>query len=354
MAHATLDRRKLQSRLLTLALAAALPITLWAQGPPAGGGQRGGRGGQAPGGAQRGGPPGGGGGFGAAPGGGGQRGGRGGGGGAPAPPEVLTPGGRSAAPIDLTGYWVTLVTEDWLLRMTDNGNRGGRGGGPGGGGGGGFGGPGGGPGGGGGFGGPGGGPGGGGGRGGPGGGGGGGFGGGGGRGGNNLVAQGPQGRGGRGAPGAGGAGSSDPCSQFSPIGLLRMATRVNISWVDDKTLKMETDLASQTRLFHFDAPAQAPAGEPTVQGYSVASWEGVGQGKDNKGASGQWGSLKVTTTNIKGNEGATVTEYFTRHSDYGNDYFTVSLIAPQRTTSSTFKKERDGSKFVKTTCEAPY
>jgi hypothetical protein len=135
---------------------------------------------------------------------------------------------------------------------------------------------------------------------------------------------------------------------------MRIPLRVNISWVDDKTLKMETDVASQTRLFHFDAPAQAPAGDPTWQGYSVAYWDGVGAGKDNKGAGGQWGSLRVVTTNIRGNEGATVTEHFTRHSEFGIDYFTVTLITPQRTTSSTFKKEANGSKFQKTTCEAPH
>src|SRR5438477_9396725 len=47
-------------------------------------------------------------------GGGGQgKGGGGKGGGAPAAPAIP----RTAAPIDLTGYWVSLVTEDWLYRM---------------------------------------------------------------------------------------------------------------------------------------------------------------------------------------------------------------------------------------------
>src|SRR5579862_5587355 len=53
-------------------------------------------------------PQGGGGGRG---GGGGGRGGRGGGAGGPAQSA------QAAAPIDLTGYWVALVTEDWLYRM---------------------------------------------------------------------------------------------------------------------------------------------------------------------------------------------------------------------------------------------
>src|SRR5437764_926099 len=42
-----------------------------------------------------------------------QGGGRGGGQGKAGPPPVP----RAQAPIDLTGYWVSLVTEDWLYRM---------------------------------------------------------------------------------------------------------------------------------------------------------------------------------------------------------------------------------------------
>ena len=68
--------------------------------------------------------------------GGGQR----GGGGAP---QGAAPGGagaRAAAPVDMTGYWVSLVTEDWIERMSPDSPRSGavgaRGGGRGGGGGG--------------------------------------------------------------------------------------------------------------------------------------------------------------------------------------------------------------------------
>src|SRR5262247_832133 len=42
--------------------------------------------------------------------GGGQRGG--------APPAAAPQGARTAAPVDLTGYWVSIVTEDWIERMS--------------------------------------------------------------------------------------------------------------------------------------------------------------------------------------------------------------------------------------------
>ena len=54
-------------------------------------------------------------------------------------------------------------------------------------------------------------------------------------------------------------------------------------------------------------------------------------------------------------DNAVLTEHFTRHSDFGADYFTVTAIvedgANTRVTSSTFKKEPNGSKFSPTGCE---
>src|SRR5918996_677304 len=34
-----------------------------------------------------------------------------------APPAPATPSPRASAPIDLTGYWVAIVTQDWRQRM---------------------------------------------------------------------------------------------------------------------------------------------------------------------------------------------------------------------------------------------
>jgi hypothetical protein len=54
-------------------------------------------------------------------------------------------------------------------------------------------------------------------------------------------------------------------------------------------------------------------------------------------------------------ENAVLTEHFTRHSDFGVEYFTVTAALEEggqnRITSSTFKKEPDGSKFSKSGCE---
>jgi hypothetical protein len=157
---------------------------------------------------------------------------------------------------------------------------------------------------------------------------------------------------------------------------LRVPTRLNITWADDNTLKVEMDAGSQTRLFHFNPPTPRPA-EKTLQGYSVATWEtgargfpGGGGGRGGPGGPGaparpQWGSLNVVTTNLSGgfllssrslySENAVLTEYFSKHTDFGQDYFTVTAQIQDgpitRVTSSTFKKEPNGSKFSPGPCE---
>jgi hypothetical protein len=167
---------------------------------------------------------------------------------------------------------------------------------------------------------------------------------------------------------------------------MRMPGRLNITWADDNTLKIDMDAGTQTRLLHFNATGPAPA-QKSLQGYSVATWDtgrgggggggGGGRGGGGGGARGggggggatpRWGSLRVVTTNLTGGyllssrgnytDNATVTEYFTRHADFGTEYFTVTVAIddpgnPQAppTTSSTFKKEPNGSKFSPSACE---
>jgi hypothetical protein len=178
------------------------------------------------------------------------------------------------------------------------------------------------------------------------------------------------------AGGAPAATTSDACRVYAAGGSLRVPGRLHITWADDNTMKVEMDAGTQTRLFHFGV-TQPEAGPKSLQGYSSATWDtggggggfgGFGGGPPRGGGRGgapRWGSLKVVTTNLAGgyllssrdtySENATLTENFTRHSDFGNDYFTVTAIIDeggrQRITSSTFKKEADGSKFEPTGCD---
>jgi hypothetical protein len=174
------------------------------------------------------------------------------------------------------------------------------------------------------------------------------------------------------------------CEAYGVGGIMRMPTRLKISWQDDLTLKIETDAGQQTRLLRF-APAGPPGslatapapGPRTLQGTSAAEWQRGGQTFDafmergTSAASGQtWGSLKVVTTNmlpgwlrrngVPYSQNATITEYFTRisHRDAG-DWFVVTTVVDdpqylQRTfiTSSNFRKEANDAKWAPTPCKA--
>ena len=63
------------------------------------------------------------------------------------------------------------------------------------------------------------------------------------------------------------------CKAYGAAGLMRLPTRLHITWADDKTLKVEADAGTQTRLFHFDGSKWQGGGEPQWQGDSVASWQ---------------------------------------------------------------------------------
>ena len=42
--------------------------------------------------------------------------------------------------------------------------------------------------------------------------------------------------------------SGEQCKGYGPVGVMRMPTRLRIAWQDEKTLKIETDTGTQTRL----------------------------------------------------------------------------------------------------------
>ena len=163
--------------------------------------------------------------------------------------------------------------------------------------------------------------------------------------------------------------NGEECKAWGAAGLMRMPTRVRISWEDENTLKLETDSGMQTRLFHFNDSGE-PEG-PSIQGFSAASWEGgePGGGGAGLGAFGEGtaGGLNVVTTNLapgylrkngvpySGN--ALLTEYFDRHSDFGDEWFTVTTIVEDPEyltgpfiTSSHFKREADDSGFSPMPC----
>ena len=66
----------------------------------------------------------------------------------------------------------------------------------------------------------------------------------------------------------------DHCKAYGAPNIMRVPGRFHITWADDYTLKIEVDAGTQTRLLRFAAPGKsAPAGAPSRQGASIAQWE---------------------------------------------------------------------------------
>ena len=157
------------------------------------------------------------------------------------------------------------------------------------------------------------------------------------------------------------------CEAYGAAALMRMPTRLNISWENPTTIKIETDAGGQTRRLLFDAN-QKPAGAPTLQGHSVATWERLPGGRGGPPPPG--GNLKVVTTNMRGgwlrrngvpySEGAVLTEYFDRFpAPNGDEWLVVTSIVSDPKyltqdfiTSTHFKKEPNASKFAPTPCRS--
>lgn len=220
---------------------------------------------------------------------------------APGPPP--TP--KAAAPIDLTGYWVAIVNEDWRWRMVTPPK--------------------------------------------------------------GDVASVPLNPEGVKVANAWNPATDGSCLAYGAAGLMRMPTRLHITWESDTVLKVDTDAGVQTRRLVFGAAPAARRPVPSLQGASVADWErpARGRGAPVPGV----GNLKVVTTNLRAgwlrrngvpySEGTTLTEYFDRFAaPNGDEWLVVTAIVSDPkyltqdfVTSSHFKREADGAKWAPAPCK---
>jgi len=156
--------------------------------------------------------------------------------------------------------------------------------------------------------------------------------------------------------------AGDQCKAYGSVNIMRIPTRLHISWTDDTTLKIETDAGKQTRLLHFGNP-KPPAGPADWQGFSVARWE-------PSAGRGPGGSLKVATTRMRPgyfqkngvpySANASMTEYFDVVKEPSGDQWLVvkSIVEdPQYLTrsfirSTHFRKQADMSGWNPTPCSA--
>ena len=158
--------------------------------------------------------------------------------------------------------------------------------------------------------------------------------------------------------------AGEECKAYAAPAILRVPTRLNISWEDESTLRMDTDAGMQTRMFYFDqAP---PGGEPTWQGDSVAEWVKTGGEFGVPGG----GHLKVVTTNLRPgylrkngvpfSANGVMTEYFYNFNEPNGDrlLFAITMfddpqyLSDPLAMSQQFKKIPDGSGWNPTSCSA--
>ena len=251
-------------------------------------------------------------------------------------PAAASP--REAAPVDLTGYWVAVVSEDWRHRMATprNGDY-------------------------------------------------------------ESVPLNAEGR--RAADAwdlAADEAAGVECRAFGVGGLMRQPGRLHITWEDEQTLRIDFDAGTQTRMLHFDQAAAPPA-ENTWQGHSIARWQvppsgpntavrapignstgPVAAGGGGRGLRGgppppstirQGGALEVNTTHFRAgylrkngvpySEEASITEYFHRLPQHPNGdtwLHVVTIVEDPRYlsqpfyTSTHFKLEPNGGRFDPTPC----
>ena len=164
----------------------------------------------------------------------------------------------------------------------------------------------------------------------------------------------------------------DLCKAFGPPGLIRQPGRLRIRWEDDSTLRVEFDAGTQIRRFHF-GPAQT-AGVRSLQGHSEAKWFRQSQ---NRGVFGggipttPGGSLEVVTTGLRAgylrpngvpySEKAVVKEFFDTFTlpEDGTWLIVTTIVndpqylADEFVISSQFKKETDLSKWNPRPCDIP-
>jgi hypothetical protein len=155
----------------------------------------------------------------------------------------------------------------------------------------------------------------------------------------------------------------EQCKGYGAANLMRIPTRLHITWANDTTLKLDTDAGTQTRLFRFGNPAP-PAGAPDWQGFSLANWQGPASGR------GPGGSLKVVTTRMRPgylqkngvpySANTTMTEYFDVVKEQnGDEWLVVKSVIEDPVylnrsfiRSTHFRKQPDAKGWNPTPCSA--
>ncbi len=165
--------------------------------------------------------------------------------------------------------------------------------------------------------------------------------------------------------------ADESCRQYGAAGLIRIPGRLHIEWESDDTLRIDFDAGMQTRFLRFN---EASGNEQqSLQGNSRARWHKQPQARGlafgPPDASGSGGTLIVVTDNTTGgylrsngvpySEHTTMTEYINRHEHRSGDSWLVvtsiiedpMYLSEPFVVSTHFRHEPDSSKWTPRPCE---
>jgi hypothetical protein len=159
--------------------------------------------------------------------------------------------------------------------------------------------------------------------------------------------------------------AGNQCKSYGAAAIMSVPGRLHITWQDADTLRIDTDAGTQTRLFRFTARASASGARPTWQGESVARWERVAAPDSGGSLRVVTSNLRAGYLRKNGvpySERATVSEHFDLAplADGGTLLLITTIVedpvylnAPY-VVSPHFKKEPDGSKWDPTPCSSTW
>jgi hypothetical protein len=155
--------------------------------------------------------------------------------------------------------------------------------------------------------------------------------------------------------------AGEQCKGYGAAGIMRLPGRIRLGWLDDRTLNMELEAGNQTRTLRFGATP--PPAEPSWQGHSIAEW----QHTINPPRSGELKvtttglrSGYLRKNGVPYSASTTMTEYFHRMAAPNGDTW-ITLVSEIRdpenlrepfVQSTHFKKLPDGSALKPEPCSA--
>ncbi|HET9830738.1 MAG TPA: hypothetical protein VFP91_03490 [Vicinamibacterales bacterium] len=154
--------------------------------------------------------------------------------------------------------------------------------------------------------------------------------------------------------------AGNQCKSYGAGNIMSVPGRLHITWQDADTLKIETDAGTQTRLFHF-APRTASS-PPSWQGDSTATWEPAADGGSLRVVTSNLRAGYLRKNGVPYSERATVTEHFDLAplADNGKLLLVTTIVddpvylTGPYVVSPHFKKEPDGSKWDPTPCSSTW